>query len=160
MDRPAKLGTIVWRSELTGRASNDCPAHSPQDGLSASSLRWGCFTLRRRVNQKLFLFPAIHWLKFRGFFCPKPDGPFTVRGLIFLFRTCLFKTSGSKSMMNKFTIAATEERWRQQAEAVKQEAETLPFGRRREALVSEARRLRTASQIDQWLSSSELQPPT
>jgi hypothetical protein len=36
----------------------------------------------------------------------------------------------------------------------------LPFGKRREALVREARRLRTASQIHQWLSSRELQPPT
>jgi hypothetical protein len=61
--------------------------------------------------------------------------------------------------MNKFTLSATEEQWRQQAEAARQEAEQLPFGRRREVLVREARRLRTASQIDQWLSSSELQPP-
>jgi hypothetical protein len=61
--------------------------------------------------------------------------------------------------MNKFTISATKERWRQQAEAARQEAETLPFGKQREALVGEARRLRTASQIDQWLSSPELQPP-
>lgn len=62
-------------------------------------------------------------------------------------------------MMNKFTLSATEEQWRQRAEAARQEAEQLPFGRRREALVREARRLRTASQIDQWLSSPELQPP-
>jgi hypothetical protein len=67
--------------------------------------------------------------------------------------------SGGRSMMNKFTLSATEEQWRQQAESARQEAETLPFGRRREALVREARRLRTASKIDQWLSSSELQPP-
>jgi hypothetical protein len=62
-------------------------------------------------------------------------------------------------MMNMKIIVATEERWRQQAEAVQQEAENLPFGKRREGLVREARRLRTASQIDQWLTSSELQPP-
>ena len=62
-------------------------------------------------------------------------------------------------MMNKHVIMATQERWRQQAEAARQEAENLPFGKRREGLVREARRLRTASQIDQWLSSSELQPP-
>jgi hypothetical protein len=48
-------------------------------------------------------------------------------------------------MMNKFTLSATEEQWRQQAESARQEAETLPFGRRREALVREARRLRTAT---------------
>lgn len=62
-------------------------------------------------------------------------------------------------MMNKFTVAATKEHWRQQAEALQREAENLPFGRRRETLVREARRLQTASLIDQWLSSSELQPP-
>lgn len=43
--------------------------------------------------------------------------------------------------------------------AVPQSNASLPFSQRREALVREARRLRTASQIDQWLSSSELQPP-
>jgi hypothetical protein len=63
-------------------------------------------------------------------------------------------------MVNVLTIAATEEGWRQQAEALRQEAENLPFGKRRDALVREARRLRTASQIDHWLSSRELQPPT
>jgi hypothetical protein len=62
-------------------------------------------------------------------------------------------------MMNKHVIMATQELWRQQAEAARQEAENLPVGKRREGLVREARRLRTASQVDQWLSSSELQPP-
>ena len=62
-------------------------------------------------------------------------------------------------MMNMKIIVATEERWRQQAEALQREAQNLPFGRRRETLVREVRRLQTASQIDQWLSSPELQPP-
>jgi len=62
-------------------------------------------------------------------------------------------------MMNKQIIVATEKQWRQQAEAARQEAELLSFGKRREALVREARRLRTASQIGRWLSSPELQPP-
>ena len=35
-------------------------------------------------------------------------------------------------MMNRKIIVATEERWRQQAEAALQEAENLPFGRQRE----------------------------
>jgi hypothetical protein len=61
--------------------------------------------------------------------------------------------------MNKFTIASTEEQWRQQAEAARQEAENLPFGKRREALVRRARQLRTASEIDRWLLSPELQRP-
>ena len=62
-------------------------------------------------------------------------------------------------MVDKEIIVATGQRWRQEAEAAWQEAEQLPFGKRREALVREARRLRTASQIDQWLSSPGLQPP-
>jgi hypothetical protein len=37
-------------------------------------------------------------------------------------------------MMNKHVIMATQELWRQQAEAARQEAENLPFGKRREAL--------------------------
>lgn len=62
-------------------------------------------------------------------------------------------------MMNMQIVVATEERWRQQAEALQREAEKQPFGRRREGLITEVRRLRTASQIDQWLSSPGLQPP-
>ncbi len=52
-----------------------------------------------------------------------------------------------------------EEKWRQQSEAARQEAEKLPYGKQREALVRKARQLQTASQIEQWLSSPELQPP-
>jgi hypothetical protein len=59
-------------------------------------------------------------------------------------------------MMGKQTI---EEKWRQQSEAAQQEAEKLPHGKKREALVRKARQLQTASQINQWLSSPALQPP-
>jgi hypothetical protein len=53
-------------------------------------------------------------------------------------------------MTGKSTI---EETWRQHSDAAKSEAEKLPFGTER------ARQLRTASQINQWLSSPELKPP-
>jgi hypothetical protein len=53
----------------------------------------------------------------------------------------------------------TVEEWRQQSEAAREEAEKLPSGKQREALVRKARQLQTASQIEQWLSSPELQPP-
>jgi hypothetical protein len=53
----------------------------------------------------------------------------------------------------------TEHKWRQQLEAARQEAEKLPYGKERDALLRKVRRLRTASQIDQWLSSPALQPP-
>jgi hypothetical protein len=52
-----------------------------------------------------------------------------------------------------------EEKWRQQSETIRQEAEKLPYGEQRDALVRKARQLEIASQIEQWLSSPELQPP-
>jgi hypothetical protein len=58
--------------------------------------------------------------------------------------------------MRKPTI---EEKWHQQSEAAKAEADKLPYGKEREALVRKARQLETASHINQWLSSPELQPP-
>jgi hypothetical protein len=58
--------------------------------------------------------------------------------------------------MRKITI---EQDWLQQSEAAKTEAQKLPYGKEREALVRKARQLETASQINQWLSSPGLQPP-
>jgi archaellum biogenesis protein FlaJ (TadC family) len=52
-----------------------------------------------------------------------------------------------------------EQKWHQQSEAAKNEAEKLPQGKERDALVRMARQLETASQINQWLSSPELKPP-
>ena len=59
-------------------------------------------------------------------------------------------------MRRKITI---EQNWLQQSEEAKSEAEKLPYGKEREALVRKARQLKTASQIDQWLSSPALKPP-
>ena len=58
--------------------------------------------------------------------------------------------------MRKITI---EQDWLQQSEAAKNEAQKLPYGKEREALVRKARQLEAASQINQWLSSPGLQPP-
>jgi hypothetical protein len=52
-----------------------------------------------------------------------------------------------------------EQKWHQQSEDAKNEAQKLPRGKERDALVRKARQLETASQINQWLSSPELQPP-
>jgi hypothetical protein len=52
-----------------------------------------------------------------------------------------------------------EQKWHQQSEEAKTEAQKLPHGKEREALVRKARQLKTASQINQWLSSPELEPP-
>jgi hypothetical protein len=59
-------------------------------------------------------------------------------------------------MRNKITI---EQKWHQQSEVAKNEAKKLPHGKERDALTRKARQLETASQINQWLSSPELQPP-
>jgi hypothetical protein len=52
-----------------------------------------------------------------------------------------------------------EEKWHEQAEACKREAEKLPFGKARADLLREARQLETASHINDWLSSPGLSPP-
>ena len=59
-------------------------------------------------------------------------------------------------MTGKITI---EQKWHQQSEYAKNEAQKLPHGKERDALVREARQLKTASQINQWLSSPALKPP-
>jgi hypothetical protein len=59
-------------------------------------------------------------------------------------------------MGTKMTL---EQKWHKQSEAAKNEAEKLPHGKEREALLRMARQLETAAQINQWLSSPELKPP-
>ena len=54
---------------------------------------------------------------------------------------------------------AVEQRWHQQSEAAKNEAQKLPHGEERDALMKRARQLKIASQINQWLSSPGLRPP-
>ena len=57
-------------------------------------------------------------------------------------------------MVKKKTV---EQKWHEQSEAAKQEAAKLPHGKLKDQLT---RQLQTASQINQWLSSPGLQPPT
>jgi hypothetical protein len=59
-------------------------------------------------------------------------------------------------MPGKITI---EDKWDRQSEAAKSEAEKLPHGKAREALVRKARQLKTASDINAWLSSPGLTAP-
>jgi hypothetical protein len=59
--------------------------------------------------------------------------------------------------MRKTTI---EQKWHQLSETTRNAAEKLPPGKEREALERKARQLETASQINQWLASSELKPPS
>ena len=60
-------------------------------------------------------------------------------------------------MVKKRTV---EQKWHEQSEAAKQEAAKLPQGKLKDQLLREARQLQIASQINQWLSSPGLQPPT
>jgi hypothetical protein len=52
-----------------------------------------------------------------------------------------------------------EEQWHEQAEALKREAEQLPYGKERQELLRKARQLETASHVNEWLSSPGLTPP-
>ncbi len=52
----------------------------------------------------------------------------------------------------------TEEKWREQREAILDQAKTLPHGRERDELMRKARQLQTASHINEWLSSPGLRP--
>jgi hypothetical protein len=58
-----------------------------------------------------------------------------------------------------FKRKTVEEKWHEQSETAMQEAAKLPYGKLKDKLLLEARQLRTASQINQWLSSPGLQPP-
>ncbi len=52
------------------------------------------------------------------------------------------------------------DKWRTIAHIAKDEAETLPPGEDRDALMKKARQLDTASHINEWLSSAGLKSPT
>jgi hypothetical protein len=52
-----------------------------------------------------------------------------------------------------------EQRWHEHAEALKRQAEQLPFGKEREDLLRAARQLETASRMNEWVSSPGLAPP-
>ena len=54
---------------------------------------------------------------------------------------------------------AVEQKWHQESEAATAQAEKLPHGTERQGLARRARQLHTASQMNEWLSSSELKPP-
>jgi hypothetical protein len=58
--------------------------------------------------------------------------------------------------MNKPTI---EQKCRQRIEEVKTAAGKLPHGNERDALTKKVRQLETASHVNEWLSSPELQAP-
>lgn len=50
-------------------------------------------------------------------------------------------------------------KWKAIAEIAKDEAQTLPPGKDRDALLKKARQLDVACHINEWLASSGLRPP-
>ncbi|MDO8980681.1 MAG: hypothetical protein Q7V17_15755 [Afipia sp.] len=58
------------------------------------------------------------------------------------------------------TRKTIEQNWRDEAEAAKQEAASLPPGPEREALLKKFRQLNTASEMNGWLTSPGLKAPT
>jgi hypothetical protein len=60
-------------------------------------------------------------------------------------------------MVKKKTV---EQKWHEQSEAARQAAAKLPYGKLKSELLRKASQLKTASQINLWLSSPGLQPPT
>jgi hypothetical protein len=52
-----------------------------------------------------------------------------------------------------------EQKWHEQAEAFKRQAEMLPHGRERDELLRKTRQLETASRINEWVSSPGLSSP-
>jgi hypothetical protein len=78
-----------------------------------------------------------------------------LKGADFAEHPCL-QDIRERTMTGKITI---EQKWHQQSEAAKDEAEKLPHGKEREALMRKARQLHTASQVNEWLSSPGLRPP-
>jgi hypothetical protein len=48
---------------------------------------------------------------------------------------------------------STEQKWHEQTEAFKRDAEKLPYGKEREDLLRKARQLETACHIIEWVSS-------
>jgi hypothetical protein len=60
-------------------------------------------------------------------------------------------------MTDKMT---TEQKWHDQSEQAKSEASKLPPGKERERLLRKARQLEMARDINGWISSPGLKPPT
>jgi F420-dependent methylenetetrahydromethanopterin dehydrogenase len=69
-------------------------------------------------------------------------------------------TGCSVMQRDRFIQAITSQhRLANEAERLRQQARTLPAGKKRDALLRKARQIDTASHINEWLSSAGLQTP-
>ncbi len=66
----------------------------------------------------------------------------------------------SLSNQDSVTRDPITKKWKAIADIARDEAERLPLGKDRDALIKKARQLDTASHINEWLSSPGLRPPT
>jgi hypothetical protein len=62
--------------------------------------------------------------------------------------------------MKRREMELTAPKWRELAEATRQQAERLPYGAERDALMRKARQLETASHVNEWLTSPGLRAPS
>jgi len=62
-------------------------------------------------------------------------------------------------MKRSETKFRTESKWRELAQRAREQAEGLPHGPEREALMRKARQLETALHINEWVTSPGLQAP-
>ena len=53
----------------------------------------------------------------------------------------------------------TDEKWREQRDAILEQVKTLPYGRDRDELMRRASQLDIASHINEWLTSPGLRRP-
>jgi hypothetical protein len=168
--RPERISALVQNGPTEpdlGSAVNrrvDLPTTqslTSQDGLS-SPPRWGRFRFFSLMLDALRAKVGFHGGSGNrgGFFEARQfSGWNGSKGLRIIGRNSLDtlpQEHQGATMTGKITIGL---KWHQQSEAAKSEAQKLPPGKERDALTRKARQLQTASQINQWLSSSELQPP-
>ena len=63
-------------------------------------------------------------------------------------------------MYRTVTTPTPEQQWKRLAEQTREEAQKLPPGRARDAMLKKARQLETACHMSEWASSPGLRPPT
>lgn len=62
-------------------------------------------------------------------------------------------------MSRMLTNPPPDKQWKRLAQQTREEADKLPPGRARDALMKKARQLETACHMSEWVSSAGLRPP-
>jgi hypothetical protein len=61
--------------------------------------------------------------------------------------------------MGRSAQESIERKWKEIAEATREEASRLPPGRARDAMMKQVRQLENACHVNEWISSPGLKPP-